>query len=308
VITYTGKAEYCYANAASMLLAGIGERHPPELIEVLTGVGLGAVLAPGEVLYLSQVPPDIGLDNAFERLGVQVRQQAGAEDDEPPWQELASALRDGPALLGPLDLAHLPYVAWPPEEPGADHFVLAYALRDGEVWLHDPYGFPHVHLSQAALGRAWRADAVAYRRGRYRWWSAPRRQRVLTATQVAEAALGGFRHDYQAAAGGPWTTGTAAIRQTATTLRAGGLDAGRLGLLREFVLPLGAARASHYAGFFAEHRHRDLALPKDRQAQLLGAAYCDAAGGDLAALADALERLAGLEASFTAALADAVGP
>jgi Butirosin biosynthesis protein H, N-terminal len=308
VITHTGKAEYCYANAASMLLAGIGEQQAPQLIEVLTGVGLGAILEPGDVLYLSQVPPDIGLNHAFDRLGIHVQEHASVEDAEPPWQELAAALGDGSALLGPVDLAHLPYVPWPPEEPGADHYVLAYALRDGEVWLHDPYGFPHVHLSLAALERAWRADSIAYRRGRYRWWSAPRRERVLTATRVAEAALRGFHHDYQAAASGPWATGTTAIHQTATTLREGGLDAGRLGLLREFVLPLGAARASHYAAFFAEHGHDDLARIKDQQAQLLGAVFCDAAGSDLAALGDGLERLADLEASFTAALATAVLP
>lgn len=131
---------------------------------------------------------------------------------------------------------------------------------------------------------------------------------MLTATRVAEAALRGFHHDYQAAASGPWATGTTAIHQTATTLREGGLDAGRLGLLREFVLPLGAARASHYAAFFAEHGHDDLARIKDQQAQLLGAVFCDAAGSDLAALGDGLERLADLEASFTAALATAVLP
>jgi hypothetical protein len=79
-------------------------------------------------------------------------------------------------------------------------------------------------------------------------------------------------------------------------------------LLREFVLPLGAARASHYAAFFAEHGHDDLARIKDQQAQLLGAVFCDAAGSDLAALGDGLERLADLEASFTAALATAVLP
>jgi hypothetical protein len=308
VIAYTGKAEYCYANAASMLLASIGDQQAPQLIEVLTGVGLGAVLEPGDVLFLSQVPPDIGLDHAFDRLGVHVQEHASAEDAEPPWQELVAALVDGPALLGPVDLAQLPYVPWPPEEPGADHYVLAYALRDGEVWLHDPYGFPHVHLSQAALERAWRADAIAYRRGRYRWWSAPRRERALTTTGVAEAALRGFHHDYQTAANGPWVTGTTAIRQTATTLRGSGLDAGRLGLLREFGLPLGAVRASHYATFFAEHGHHDLARIKDQQAQLLGAVFCDAAGGDLAALADGLERLADLEASFTATLTTAVLP
>lgn len=85
MITYSGKAEYCYANAASMLLAGIGEQQAQQLIEVLTGVGLGAILEPGDVLYLGQVPPDIGLNHAFDRLGIHVQEHASVEDAEPPW-------------------------------------------------------------------------------------------------------------------------------------------------------------------------------------------------------------------------------
>ena len=43
-----GKAEYCYANCAGMLLASIGEGISPATIEVLTAVGIGApICRPG---------------------------------------------------------------------------------------------------------------------------------------------------------------------------------------------------------------------------------------------------------------------
>jgi hypothetical protein len=39
---FRGNGAYCCANAASMLLSTIGEDVDPSLIEVLSGVGLGA--------------------------------------------------------------------------------------------------------------------------------------------------------------------------------------------------------------------------------------------------------------------------
>ena len=39
---YVGNGHYCYANVTSMLLASIGESFAPGLIEVLTGMSLGA--------------------------------------------------------------------------------------------------------------------------------------------------------------------------------------------------------------------------------------------------------------------------
>src|SRR5207247_9301948 len=41
-IPFYGNGPYCYSNATSMLLAGIGEKIPPSEIEVYTAVGLGA--------------------------------------------------------------------------------------------------------------------------------------------------------------------------------------------------------------------------------------------------------------------------
>ncbi len=42
MISYIGNGDYCYANAAAMLLAANSENIAPSRIEVLGGVGLGA--------------------------------------------------------------------------------------------------------------------------------------------------------------------------------------------------------------------------------------------------------------------------
>lgn len=41
---YIGNGHYCYSNSAAMFLSSIGENVSPQLVEILTGVGLGAMI------------------------------------------------------------------------------------------------------------------------------------------------------------------------------------------------------------------------------------------------------------------------
>lgn len=41
---YIGNGHYCYSNSTVMFLSSIGENVSPQLVEVLTGVGLGAMI------------------------------------------------------------------------------------------------------------------------------------------------------------------------------------------------------------------------------------------------------------------------
>ena len=52
MLTYIGNGPYCYANSASMLLESAGEYVEPRLIEILSGVGLGACwIAESQTLF-----------------------------------------------------------------------------------------------------------------------------------------------------------------------------------------------------------------------------------------------------------------
>ena len=66
MLAYIGNGPYCYANSASMLLESAGESIEPRLIEVLSGVGLGACwIAESQTLFLSgwTSVPDVGVSN-----------------------------------------------------------------------------------------------------------------------------------------------------------------------------------------------------------------------------------------------------
>src|SRR5215510_7581102 len=99
--TYVGNAAYCYANTTAMLLASIGESVSPSLIEVLTGVGLGAWWdRSSRLAFFDSVAPDVGVSRALDLLGFDCLEQAGDEGDPPPLDELRRALAAGPVALG----------------------------------------------------------------------------------------------------------------------------------------------------------------------------------------------------------------
>ncbi|MFC7328638.1 hypothetical protein [Marinactinospora rubrisoli] len=289
---YRGRREYCYADGVSMLLAAHGHDVSSDLVEALSGVGLGAILLPGDILVLGQVPPDVGVDHALQRLGFDVRVERDGTGDA-AWRRLAELLPRGPVLLGPVDYSALHYHLFRPPA-GVDHYVVGYAIEDDHLLLHDPGGYPHVRLDRDTLLAAWRAEEIDYRRGSYQLWHSPERVRT---PEVGATALAAFRADYEHTSGAPWPTGAAALRAGADHLTKTTVER-----LVGFELPLAAARAGNYAEFFRSHDRPEAAGMCDRQAQQFGRAYCAASAGDLTELARLLHRLADLEEELTAHL------
>ena len=200
MLTYVGNGPYCYANSAAMLLESAGESVEPRLIEVLSGVGLGAIwVADSQTLFLSGLAsaPDVGLSRSFGLLGFAVVEEAESDGDAIPIDALKLQLGNGPVLLGPLDMGELPYRPNASGANGADHFVLALHVEDGAVVVHDPAGYPAMPLGVEALDRAWRADLIAYRRGTYRRWHSPIRVERPGPMQIAEAAIDSFSRAYR---------------------------------------------------------------------------------------------------------------
>src|SRR4051812_1112722 len=171
-----------------MLLASVGEQVPAGLVEVLSGVSLGATWneAMGLIFFDSSAP-DVGISRALRLLGFEVDERASADGDPAPLVELARVLQDGPALLGPLDMGLLSYRTGRRQASGVDHFVLAYAVDDAEVYVHDPAGYPSVSIALTDLEPAWAAELVGYRRGAYRWWHSPRRVARPTEDDLRES-------------------------------------------------------------------------------------------------------------------------
>jgi hypothetical protein len=300
-VPYIGNGTYCYANAAAMLLASHGEPTPPSILEVLSGVGLGAAYRKeAGVMFFSDPNglPDGGIARAMEILGFAFETWSGEGRDAAPFDRLASALEGGPVMIGPLDMGHLRYHPQWEWLGGADHYVLVTAIGDRQVRIHDPDGLPCVTLPFDELELAWRAERIAYRSNPFRAWHAPRRVESPSDTEIRERAMRWFRERMEGAprsgevSGMNW--GAAAIRACAADLLAGTAAPQLHGFLVFFALKLGARRALDYANFF-DPIDGSLAAAKREQADAFGLAHCAAMRKEWAKLGELLEQLARIE-------------
>jgi hypothetical protein len=298
VPAYVGNGHYCYANATAMLLAAAGEQVAPGLIEVASGVSLGAGWNDAmDLIFFDSVAPDAGISRALGVLGFEADERASMDGEPAPLAALSEALVSGPAVLGPLDMGLLLYQPGKGRPSGVDHFVLAYAADEAEVYLHDPAGYPGVLLTWADLAAAWAAERVGYRRGAYRWWHHPRRVSSPTDDALVERVLASCAEVYRLAdarAVRGVTIGGAAIRRLAARFEAGDLPSHLLGHLRGFTFQVAARRALDFARFFGE-RAPDLASLKTEQGRLFGRAHTLLVRQDWSGTADALTALAAVE-------------
>jgi hypothetical protein len=312
MIPYFGNADYCYANATAMLLAAGGENVAPSRIEALCGVGLGAFWIDGaDLVFFSSLAtsPDRGIAQALELLGFRFAEKWSQESAPPPLEALRADLAQGPALLGPLDAGFLRYDPLHSNLGGADHFVLAYGMDDREIHLHDPAGFPHVALSLEHLEPAWMAERIDYRRGFYRYWTAPQRCEQPTEDVIFNRALQSFKAGYEASerivAHEPWAKnwaiGREAILRCTNQVRHGKVAPRLKTHLTRFMLKLSARRALDFASFLNPYAPA-LAALKCKQAELFGKSHTLAVRESWSSLADALQGLANLEDEFRTAL------
>jgi hypothetical protein len=287
-----------------MLLAARGETISSSLIEPLTGVGLGAFWSErAGLLFFSSLAgaPDVGISQALQLLGFNFTEKSADDTSPVPWQSLQDDLAKSPAILGPVDMGFLHYNPSCGHVKGADHFILAYGMGENEVYLHDPDGFPHVSLSFTALEQAWKAEAIGYRRGSYRYWTAVQRREQPTPDEIFAQAVSAFKTAYrqsaEIAANAGLACDDAAIHMCAERVRRGKVAPPLKGHLKFFALKLGARRALDFAAFF-DTRLPDLAALKHQQAEAFGQCHTLAVAERWSALSNALQTLAELEKQF----------
>jgi hypothetical protein len=287
---------YCYANSTAMLLASIGETVSPRLIEVLTGVSLGAFQTPDGLPFFSGRCglPDKGISAALDLLGFACEEQASDQAEPDPLDRLPALLDASPVLLGPLDMQHLVYNPMRPQFPGVDHFVLALGSAGARIRLHDPAGFAHALIGRENLKAAWRADTIQYKSGHYRYWTKPRRLRDVGDDELHERAMAHFRALHRQAVQTGEKIDGALIRDWAALADQEKLSPRQIGHLTHFSLPLGAKRAMDYAAFF-EQREKPLAELKRAQAVAFGATHSHMVAKSWKAAGDTLRQLADIE-------------
>lgn len=291
---------YCYANSTAMMLGSIGEDVSPHLIEPLTGVGLGSHVSSRSGLpFFSGVAgePDVGISKALEILGFQFEEK-NKESGEAPFEELGEMVKEGTAVIGPLDMSFLDYNPDRPKSPGVDHFVLAYKIEGEKVYVNDPAGFARVFINKDQLAKAWKADDISYKRGYYRYWAKPARVSSPTDEEIYQRAMVWFRELYQKANKEEQDNGALingkAIKHLADLVSKNELKDYQIGFLNGFALPLGVKRALDYGNFFKRY-NENLSKLKFSQADMLGEAQTLLMKKDNLGLSEKLRKLADIE-------------
>lgn len=303
LLSYTGNGAYCYANSLHMSLLGAGadpkELPEPGFLECLTGGPFGKLylrLEDGPVILFSPPisDPDLGLNHAIDLLGWQCQEWYG-DDSQEALSRLREAVQTAPALIGPVDQGYLSYYPDYHGAAGYDHYVVALAIEDDQVLLHDPGGYPCAILPVNHFLRAWRAESIGYGRGPYTLRSHFRQVHHPSRQEIIQQALPALRQYVQANPGGPVAYGgVEALKLLANDLR-GTVPASISRSLVWFVLPLASRRSLDAAAFLREAGKAEAAALMERQARLVGQAQSMATAQQWAAVAGVVEQLASLE-------------
>lgn len=300
-IPYIGNGPYCYANSLSMLLTLIGENISPSIIEVLSGVGLGAVfLKDKNLLFFSFETPDNGINNVLYLLGFEKSVKTFPKKAPPPLKELIKDLEKSPVVIGPLDMGYLIYNPHHQNLRGVDHFIFVYKMNEKEIFLHDPTGFPCVSLLLSQLESAWQSN-IGYGNKNYTYWTVPKQTKKPSQFEVYQNAIKFFKKLYlimeNVAKRGNYLIGSQAILKTVERIKENKISQEEVDQLIYFALPLGAKRALDFAIFF-DFKDNDLARLKRKQAELFGLSQALTTQKNWPALTKVLRELAFVEDQF----------
>lgn len=311
-IPYSGNSDYCYPNSLRMSLqaAGMDARALPDagLLECLTTLPFGKLyldLEDGPLILFSssEVDPDAGLTLAIKALGWTCEEQRG-QGPEGALASLREAVREAPALIGPVDMGYLSYNPFHHGLSGGDHFVVALVITDALITLHDPWKFPYVTLPIAEFMQAWRAERVGYLQAPYTFRAGFRLEEQISREETIARTVKVIRNNLRAKQNGPVVySGTQALRMFAAALRSPQPPASLIEPLATFTLPLGARRAIDASAFLREAGLPEAAHCMEQQATLCGQAQYLAAHRRYEQVAEFMERLAEVEQEITAKLA-----
>ncbi len=296
---YVGSGDYCYAYSLYMSLLGSGV--PPETVpspgflECLTTMPFGhTYLVYPQLFFFDGLDPDQGLTRALATLGWTCRLERGG-DEQAALSRLRLAVRQGPTLLGPLDMGYLTYQPNYRILGGSDHFVVVLAVEEDHVLVHDPKGFPYATLPLDRLLLAWRAERIEYVQEPYTLRADFHPFEAVSRQEMIRRTLPFIRANLRNDPGGPEVFGgVQAVRVLAQTLRTQ-VPEQLTNHLLYFALPLAVRRKVDAAAFLREGDRSAAADVIDRQARLLGQAQYPGVQQQWSTVASLLEQVADLE-------------
>ncbi|GCE22688.1 hypothetical protein [Dictyobacter kobayashii] len=278
-VAFTGNSDYCFANSLHMsLLAARADKQDlpePGFLECLTTMPFGKMylqLDNGGLAFFNsaEMDPDNGLTLAIRALGWSCREQRGGPSHL-ALTRLREAVKQAPALVGPVDVGYLTYNPSHTYLGGTDHFIMVMAIEDDHVLIHDPWKYPYARLSIPEFMKAWHADKIDYKQGPYTFRAHFQLQEKLTRQEMIQRVLPTIRENLRLELDGPQVyNGVAALRMLAEQLRAPHRPKELQDMLTAFVFPLAGKRSLDAAAFLSEANLPEGARAMEQQALLVG--------------------------------------
>jgi hypothetical protein len=171
-----------------------GEEYQPWFVECATTVPFGFFyIRDGKSIFAVQgslaCNPDIGVRRALDALGFDYS-YAYFDKNWEGQKALSEGLRYGPVICGPVTtrlLSYDPAKKYVP--PNSDHYVLAVAIDENSVTLHDPEGYLYARMKLQDFLESWKAEKVPYKQGSYTMISNVRKRESVAMDKVNNRIL-----------------------------------------------------------------------------------------------------------------------
>lgn len=163
----------CHTQALLSSSIDLKTKLPPFLMEACTTVpfGISHVESDPNRLLDCVTDPDIGLNIACNALGIKYQYKYFKTGDQSARaiSEMCELLKNGPAVLGPVNMGNLPYLRNGQQFIGIDHYIVVESFDPdtSDVTIIDPERVGSVRVNINDLIPAWAAIGLREGKGSY---------------------------------------------------------------------------------------------------------------------------------------------
>lgn len=295
---FIGDVPLCYTNSVAMVLKSQGYHYQPEYLEAIMVMGNGASFVDKNskhpLVFFDNGLPDLSISNCLSILGFNYEEFYLPNFDENAIvhtrKKLEQLLNNGSVVVGPLDMGHLSYNPNSLNLSGVDHFVLVTKLEKDFVYLHDPAGYPCMKMRFGEFVKAWKAEAIHYKRGSFSMWGNLKRIKEPTPQEIFHDVSIIMKKRYEQGS-------TKVIEYYANSVKTNGLNQQQQEIHQYFSFRLASAR-NLYLSEFLKGFDLTRAEIKKQLSILFGQAHLDSMEEDYTHLATTLMDIAKLDQQF----------
>lgn len=300
MIHYFGDAPLCYSNSLAMVLNAYGYSFSTAYLEALMVMGNGASFIEEDskhpLVFFDNGLPDRSISNCLNTLGLEY-EEFYLEDPRcynlvEIKDKLAKLLKNGPVVIGPVDLGYLTYNPNSIYLNGTDHFVCLYDMDNDYVYLHDPAGYPNMKMSFKELIKAWEAEAINYKRGSFSMWGNITSLKTPQREEIYASVSHIMKMRYEQA-------DDKVIEHYAHAIKLNGLNQPQKEMHQFYSFRLASARNICMSQFLKEFDVEKANL-KSQIAVLFGKAHLDSMKDDYTSLSETLLEISELDEKFKA--------